>query len=40
MRRESVPMPGPVMFEIGVLLAAHLGLALVVVLLLKVSASA
>ena len=35
MRSESLPPFGTVMFEIGTLLAIHLGFALAVVLLLK-----
>jgi hypothetical protein len=35
MTSQSMPLPGAVVFEIGVLLAAHLGFALTVVLLLK-----
>jgi hypothetical protein len=35
MTRESVPLFGAVMFEIGALLAVHLGVALAVILLIK-----
>ena len=35
MTREAMPPSGAVLFEIGALLAAHLGFALAVVLLLK-----